>query len=258
MWHVQFLLILYILKYCKKIDIIQPMNGVLKKIIYFLLSIQEKTLSHRLDKTLRSSYKNKTTKTIISATEHMTLSAETVKNKDLVRKNVEDIVNGVKDDSAKLLDYVRSAGCTVVEIPNADKILKVIGEDLGFISELRGLKALYLNSCLGMRLSFKTKPMFILKQGPVEFLAVVYHFYRWYSMKMGLPGFDYDSQQKFKIYMKNINADTSALSMESLLALQEAVARDKEATEFCLEYSKRTKGAENAHKKILEDGGANI
>ena len=234
------------------------MNGVLKKIIYFLLSVQEKTLSYRLDKTLKASYKNKTSKTVISATEHMTLSAETVKNKELVRKNVEDIVNGAKEDSSKLLDYVKSANCAVIESPVADKILKVIREDLGFISELRGLKALYLNLSLGLGFSFKTKPMFVLKEGNIEFLALVYHFYRWYSMRMGLPGFDYDSQEKFKIYMRDINADTANLSMEALLALQEAVARDKEATEFCLEYSKRTKGAENVKKKMTEEGGANI
>ena len=75
---------------------------------------------------------------------------------------------------------------------------------------------------------------------------------------MGLPGFDYKSQQNFKKYLKNINdKDLTTLSLNDTLSLQEAVARDKEATDFCLEIARKTEGAKNVQKKMT-NGGANI
>ena len=59
------------------------MNELIRKVIYFILSIQEKALTMRLDKSLKGSYKNKTSKTIIAGSEHMTLTSETEKNKEL-------------------------------------------------------------------------------------------------------------------------------------------------------------------------------
>ena len=234
------------------------MNNLIKKILYCLLSIQEKALTYRLDKTLKHSHSNRTSKNIISSTEHMTLSVETQKNADLVKKNVEDILSSVKNNTDKLLEYIKAAGCKVYRIPHADKILKALNEEEGFIPELRGLKAIYLNFILNKKFSIHTEPLFLLGDGDIDFIALLHSFYRWYSYKAGLPGFDYKSQQYFKVYIRDVNADLSKLSVEDILNLQEAVARDKEATAFCLEYSKNTKGAENAHKKLIEEGGTNI
>ena len=58
--------------------------------------------------------------------------------------------------------------------------------------------------------------------------------------------------------MKYPNADLSKLKPDDIIKTQEAVARDKEATEFCLHLARETFGAKNVQKKINEEGGANI
>ena len=234
------------------------MQNIIKKILYYFLSIQEKTLSLRLNKSLKTSYSNKTSKTILSSTEHMTLTLETEKNKELVRKNVEDIVKNCRNNPYKLLDYVIAAGTKVYKINNADKILSAIGENEGLICELKGIKALYLNLFTTSKFSLTFQPAFVMREGNIEPLYMLHQFYKWYSLKLNLPGFDYKTQENFKKYLKNVNDKTLGnLSLEDTLALTEAVARDQEATDFALSFAQKTEGAKKVHKKMTE-GGADI
>ena len=99
--------------------IIFVMKNILKKILYYMLSIQEKTLSIKLGKSLKTSYTNKTSKTILSSTEHMTLTLQTEKNKDTVKKNVEDIVKNCQNNPQILLEYIIAAGTKVYKLNNA-------------------------------------------------------------------------------------------------------------------------------------------
>ena len=46
--------------------------------------------------------------------------------------------------------------------------------------------------------------------------------------------------------------------MEDILSLQEAIARDQEATQFVLNYTKEKEGSKNVINKIKNDGGAEI
>ena len=234
------------------------MQNIIKKILYYFLSIQEKTLSLRLNKSLKTSYSNKTSKTILSSTEHMTLTLETEKNKELVRKNVEDIVKNCRNNPYKLLDYIIAAGTKVYKINNADKILSAIGENEGLICELKGIKALYLNLFTTSKFSLTFQPAFVMREGNIEPLYMLHQFYKWYSLKLNLPGFDYKTQENFKKYLKNVNDKTLGnLSLEDTLALTEAVARDQEATDFALYFAQKTEGAKKVHKKMTE-GGADI
>ncbi len=234
------------------------MQNIIKKILYYFLSIQEKTLSLRLNKSLKTSYSNKTSKTILSSTEHMTLTLETEKNKELVRKNVEDIVKNCRNNPYKLLDYIIAAGTKVYKINNADKILSAIGENEGLICELKGIKALYLNLFTTSKFSLTFQPAFVMREGNIEPLYMLHQFYKWYSLKLNLPGFDYKTQENFKKYLKNVNDKTLGnLSLEDTLALTEAVARDQEATDFALSFAQKTEGAKKVHKKMTE-GGADI
>lgn len=223
-----------------------------------MLSIQEKILQHRLGKSLKGSYSNKTSKTILSATEHITLKTQTEKKKELVKRNIAEIIKNCKNNPQELMEYVKNEGTKVHRIHNSDKLLNAIGENEGFITELQGLKALYLNLLTNEGISLKSKPVFIMRNGNIEPVLMLHNFYKWYSMKTGLPGFDYKTQEMFKKYMKNINTDISRLSTEDILNLQEAIDRDKEATAFCLEIAQQTKGAENVLKKISKEGSAEI
>ena len=233
--------------------------NILKKIIYFLLKIQEKQLSIRLDKHLKTSSANKTSKTILSSNVTVTLTAETEKNKELVLKSVTEIVSGVKNNPHMLLEYIKTHNTKVIKLPNADKILAFILEDEGLVCELRGWEALYINILTDNGLSLASKPMFILREGEIEPYYMLHQFYKWFSLYRGLPGFDYKSQKLFRKYLNA--ADTKGLenlTLDEMTGLKEAIARDNEAIDFTVNYAKSIEGSKNVLDKIKTDGGANV
>lgn len=213
----------------------------------------------RLDKHLKRSASNSTSKTVLSGNVTMTLSTQTEKNKELVRKNVEEIVKAAKLDPEKLLAYIKSKGTKICKIDNADKILAFIKEEEGLVCELQGLEALYLNIMTNSGISLKTKPMFVMRNGQIEPFYMVHQFYKWYSLINNLPGYDYNSQKLFKKYLySSDNQGFENLKLDEMLGLQEAIARDREATEYSLELAREKEGSKKVLDKIKNDGGANI
>ena len=231
--------------------------NIFQRLIYFILQIQEKSLRRKLSRHLKTSSKNSTTKTVLSSSVTMTLNSETEKNKELVKKNVEDIVKSCGDNPEKLLEYVKSKGTKVVKLNNADKILNVIKEEEGLITSLEGLEALYINSVTGSGISLKSKPMFIMRNGEIDPYYMAHQFYKWYSLEMGLPGYDFMSQKIFKIYLNSDGALLSNLTLDEMTGLKEAINRDKEATDFALSLAKHKEGSKKVLEK-MQDGGANI
>jgi len=209
-----------------------------------------------LDKHLKPHSKNAASKTILTSGETMTLSAETQKNKELVKKNIEELLKSFDKDPYKLLAYIQSKGTKICKLKHAHKILAPIKEDEGLITELRGLEALYLNIMTKSGISFKTKPMFVMRDGEINPYYMIHQFYKWYSLNHGLGGFDYASQKLFKKHMANPGVMDN-LSLDQMLGLQEAIARDKEATELAYSAAKIKEGGEKAFDK-LNDGGASV
>ena len=229
-----------------------------QKIVYFFLEQQETALSKKLNRHLKVSSSNSTSKTVLSKGVTMTLSAETEKKKELVKQNVSDIVKGCNNDPAKLLAYIETKGTKVIKLDNADKVLSVINEEEGLITALEGIEALYINIVTESGFSFKSKPMFIMRNGEIDPYYMVHQFYKWYSLYMGLPGFDFMSQKLFKIALNSDPSMLSNLNLDEMTGLKEAIARDSEATSFALELAKSKDGARNVLEKIKNDGGANI
>ena len=232
--------------------------NIFQQIIYFFLEKQEKALSKKLSKHLKNSSSNKTSKTIVSKDVTVTFNAETEKSKELVKKNVTDIIKSCNNDPTKLLAFVESKGTKVIKIDNADKILSVIKEEEGLITELEGIEALYINIITNSGFSFKSKPMFIMRNGQIDAYYMAHQFYKWYALNMGLPGFDFMSQKIFKISLNSNGAVFSNLNLDEMTGLKEAIARDQEATSFALELAKSKEGSKNVIDKIKNDGGANI
>lgn len=232
--------------------------NMFQKIVYFFLQMQEKALTKKLDKHLKASSSNSTSKTVLSTGVTMTLKAETEKNKELVKKNVSDIVKGCNNEPAKLLAYIESKGTKVVKLNNADKLLAVIKEEEGLVTELKGIEAFYINLITHSGFSFKSKPMFIMRNGNIDPYYMAHQFYKWYALKMNLPGFDFISQKLFKIYLNTEEAILSNLNLDEMTGLKEAINRDQEATNFALEIAKAKEGSKNVLDKMKNDGGANI
>lgn len=232
------------------------MNGF-QKIIYFFLELQEKHLRKKLEKHLKTSSKNATSKTVVSSSVTMTLNADTEKNKELVKKNVSEIVDACNNDSDKLLSYIESKGTKIYRIDNADRLLGVIKEEEGLITQLEGLKAIYINIITKSGISLKSKPMFVMRNGEIDPYYMAHQFYKWYALNMGLPGFDFMSQEIFKIYLNSDGAILSNLNLDEMVGLKEAINRDQEATDFALTLAKHKEGSKKVLEK-MQDGGANI
>ena len=232
--------------------------NIFQQIIYYFLEKQEKALSKKLNKHLKNSSSNKTSKTIVSKDVTVTFNAETEKSKELVKKNVTDIIKSCNNDPAKLLAFIESKGTKVIKIDNADKILSVINEEEGLITELEGIEALYINIITNSGFSLKSKPMFIMRNGQIDTYYMVHQFYKWYALNMGLPGFDFMSQKIFKISLNSNNTVFSNLNLDEMTGLKVAIARDQEATSFALELAKSKEASKNVIDKIKNDGGANI
>lgn len=228
-----------------------------QKIIYFFLEIQEKHLSKKLSKHLKSSSSNSTSKTVVSSSVTMTLNSKTEQNKELVRKNVQDIIKNCENNPEKLLQYIESKGTKVVKLDNADKILNVIKEEEGLITSQEGLEALYINLITKSGISLKSKPLFFMRDEEIDPYYMIHQFYKWYSLNMNMPGFDYMSQKLFKIYLNSSDTILSNLNLDEMTGLKEAIDRDQEATTFALEIAKSKEGSKKVLKK-MQDGGANI
>ena len=211
----------------------------------------------RLSRHLRTSSSNSTSKTVVSKGVTMTLNAETERNKDLVLKNVSDIIKGCNSDISKLLAFIESKGTKVIRLENADKILSVIKEEEGLITPLEGIEALYINTVTHSGFSLKSKPMFVMRNGQIDPYYMAHQFYKWYALQMKLPGFDFMSQKIFKIYLNSDGAILSNLTLDEMTGLKEAIARDQEATTFALDLAKQKEGSKKVLEK-MQDGGANV
>lgn len=231
--------------------------NILQKIVYYFLEKQERALTKRLSRHLRTSSSNSTSKTVVSKGVTMTLNAETERNKDLVLKNVSDIIKGCNSDISKLLAYIESKGTKVIRLENADKILSVIKEEEGLITPLEGIEALYINTVTHSGFSLKSKPMFVMRNGQIDPYYMAHQFYKWYALQMKLPGFDFMSQKIFKIYLNSDGAILSNLTLDEMTGLKEAIARDQEATTFALDLAKQKEGSKKVLEK-MQDGGANV
>ena len=159
----------------------------------------------------------------------------------------------------KLLEYVKVSKTPVFRLNCAGKLLKNIKEEAGFITEKKGFDALYLSIITFSGFKLKTCPMFVLENKKQDKLDILYHFYKWYSMKSGLSGFDYKTQKLLKKYYNNPELlSYQKLKLELIIKLQEAISRDNEATNFVLEYDKMTSVSKKVSDKISNDGSASV
>lgn len=198
-------------------------------------------------------------KTIIGEGANVTINSKSKELSAKVNENVRAIVAQTSCDGEKLLGYVKAAGTKVYTVINAEKLLKNIGEEEGLICEKNGFDALYLSFITMSGLKLKTEPMFVFgKKNPERYL-VLYNFYKWYSLRAGLGGFEGDTVKKYNKFIKNINkVDVSKLPLEQVLGLQEAILRDSEATDFVLNYEKENEVSKKVSDKIIKDGGASV
>lgn len=239
------------------------MFDFIQNLTEFLLNLQKAFVTKNLENTFSGSYSNKTSKKVFTNAASLELTSKTETNKTKLEANVKNIVSKYKNDPNKLIAFVRKNGTKVYKLHFAAKFLKLIGYEQGFISATNGLKALYLNVITStfskekLNLSFKTEPMFILPTSHLDAYSVIQHFYKWYAMKLNLPGFETSAQNNFQKFMTSTcDEKIKELNFTEILELKEAIARDAEAIDFVIKLARSTEGSKKALGKISFSGAS--
>ena len=240
------------------------MFNFIHKIIYWFLSIQEQLLRQNLRRTLGGASAKAASKTAFLKSDSFKVKTNTDKCKDKLDSDVKIVLKKYENDPDKLLKFVERNGTRVCKIAYAHGLLKLIGYEEGLIGSLKGIKALYLSGVLTILgkqvgLSLKTIPMFVMSKQPVDSYNTIQQFHKWYAMKLNLPGFDAEAQANFQKFLGSTSDnDIKALTVDEILALKDAIARDVEAINFVVELAKSTDGTRNAMGKITSGEGASI
>ena len=223
-------------------------------------------------------YKNKKEKNVcsFSTTKHsigssytLKFSTETEKKKQEINEKLKKLIIKYINSPEKLMQTMKLKGMKVYKIRNAGKILEKLKEEEGFLTPLKGYKAFVINLLIGilyenkLKLSLKTKEMFIFNAGETEIYTIARALHKYYGFKNNLPGFDYKSQEIFKKVYSNSKtgkvlpfADCSKI--KDIYACKEALSRDLESINFTIELSVEHERAKKALNLIKNTKSANI
>lgn len=211
-------------------------------------------------------FKNSTTKRVMNSCCDLSFTEETEKKKKEINEYSKGIVKKYINYPDKLIQYMKMSGASVYRVKDAEKILAKIGEEEGFITPLKGLKALYLKFILAsfckekFDFKFSTNEVFIFDVNNMEIYTIARAFYKYQGYKHGLPGYDYKSQETFKrMYQKkNTSAPFNNCSINDMYACKEAISRDLESINFTIELSVEYENSKKALQKIKETNSINV
>ena len=230
--------------------------NIIKKLLYFAFSLQEKLLAERLNRTLKVKIKSKRKK-IYSDGCLLSLDSIAEEEKKQMEEELTLILKNSEYRPDRILKYIEGQGTQVFYVKNPQSLYSV-NENEGFIYPQKGFKALYLNILTNKSFKFKTPEMFVLSKGEINKYYFMYHLYNWYAFKHGISGMDCESIDMLNKYLYCANdEDINKLQLEDIYKLKDAVKQDKSAIEFVVKLCRDFEGAQNALKK-LQDGGTSI
>lgn len=234
-----------------------------QKLLDIILDIQEKLLGKSSKRLSSSVYSNTTSKKFFSQSASLELTSKTNQSRLKLEENIKTILKKYENNPQKLLEFIEKKGTKIYKVPFAPKILRLIKYEEGLVNKVTGLKALYLNIIISIlaqeqiKLSFKRESSFIIDKSRIDNYKLIQQFHKWYAMKLNLPGFDEESQNNFQKFITSNEENVQSLTIDEILGLKEAIARDVEAINFIVDFAKSTTGSKNAMKKITA-GGASV
>ncbi len=241
------------------------MSKFINKIVNYILQRRRQKLDATMAMLKPKTYANSTTKTHVNASETVTFSVQTQQILDSMDEEVKNIVKACLTEPQKMLDFIKEHGTPVFKIPNADTLLSKINEEEGFIVPMKGRKAFYLNFITGLFaqkklvFSFKSREMFVLRDMEINVYYMLHQFHKWFGFKKNLPGYDEKAQELFKENLDTMtDSNVREMSVEEILSLKEAIARDAQAAEFVISLAKESSGAKKALNKMKNGGSASI
>ena len=225
----------------------------------------------KINKNINSqiSYKNETSKYSLTADCTMELSFKTEQKKKEINDYLKELVKKYIETPEKLIQYISLKGATVYRIKNASKILPLIGEEEGFITPQKGIKAIILNAIISiltenkLKIKSSTDEILIFNTEGTEIYTVARALHKYYGFQNKLPGFDFYSQKIFKkIYgrrkSKCAAAQMENVSLKDVFACRDALARDLESVNFALHLAVEYEKSKKALNKIIKEKNAKI
>ncbi len=241
------------------------MSNLLYKLIKLVFDAQSKFYKAKYQNHSNMAFTTSTTKTAMNGACTLKLNSKTEENKRKVDLGAKELIKRNIKTPEKLLEFVQTKGTKVYKTAKADTILRIIGEEEGFITPQEGIKALYLNFLIGilvenkLNISLKTKEMFLLRDLPVDIYIMSHQFHKWYGFKMKLPGYDFETQKKFKKLYKTLDdTEIKQCSLGEVISLKEAVARNVESIDFVVSLAREYEGSKKSLEKIKTKAGASV
>ena len=149
---------------------------VFKDLLYFILSLQEKFLTAKLNRTIGIKNKSKRKNFYINGCS-LTLDSMATSDKDKMEQEISLILKTYNYEPKFLLEYIQNQGTDVFYIDNANDLYS-IGENEGFIYPQKGCKAIYLSLLTEKKLKLKTDAEFIVSKGEInKFYFIYYHYF---------------------------------------------------------------------------------
>ena len=185
-------------------------------------------------------FESSTTKQTMTASCTLRLSTKTEAIKKEINTELKAKIKKYINSPEKLLQYIQLKGVKVYRIKNAEKILSKIGEEEGFITPLKGAKAVALNAILNKSFGFTTKEMMVFDAGKADIYLIARALHKYYGFEKKLPGYEYKAQEVFKRIYNQRNKSSvlfEKCSVKDIFACKEALARDMESIKFTVELS---------------------
>lgn len=183
------------------------------------------------------------------------LNTKNEKTKQKLENDVKIILKKCNNNPEKLIEFIESKGTKVYRFKNAQKMFGSVSQELGFVPETKGLRAFILSLITEHKLAGQTRAMFVLDSENIDSFWFIQQFYKWYAMKLGMKGYDAKSQEAFNGFLyNNSDAKIKSLSVDEILDIKDAIARDVESINFVMELAKSTVDSKCASSKITSGG----
>ena len=215
---------------------------------------------------LMGKFSSKTSAKFFTSNDSLSIDAKQTFIKEEINAEARLILKEAVENPEILVNFIKLKGTRVIKSRYMKPVLFLFREQIGFLPPMKGFKALALNILLNiisrakLNIENKTPELFVLDDKPVNIYFLSHQFHLWLSYINELPGFDEATRENFKnIWDSNLDSmEVGKLSIEEIVALKDAMARDMEALKFVKEMTREFVGQKQSLDKIKKDGSTNI
>lgn len=215
---------------------------------------------------LMSRFSGKTFKKFFTSNDSLSINSKQTFIKEEINSEARSILKEAVNNPEILVNFIKSKGTKVVKSKHMKIILFLFKEQEGFLPPMKSYKAFLFTILINifsrtkLKINFETPALFAFEDKSINIYYLSHQFHLWLSYINELPGFDEITRKNFKnIWDSNANSmELSKFSMEDILSLKDAIARDLEALNFVKEMTREFVGQKQSLNKIKQSGSANI